>query len=310
MTDHPLRFALQLRDAPDKTAWLDAARQAEAEGFDVVSMPDHLDGQLGPLVALGAVAAVTERVGLSMFVLANDHRHPGVLAKEITTLDRLSDGRVELGIGAGWMESEYAAVGVPFDRAGERIERLAESIAVLRGLFSQSPFTHRGRFYSITDANLYPKPVRAAGIPLVMGGGGRKMLALAAREADIVSIATNNAARTQEQQASNGTDRSVVAEQIGWLRTAAGARLPEIELNIRVLGVSINDDLSAAGAELSAALGGTPASILDSPFVFGGSQARVLEQIERNREELGITYYTVSQRHLPLVAPIIAKLAR
>ncbi|MCB0994623.1 MAG: LLM class flavin-dependent oxidoreductase, partial [Acidimicrobiales bacterium] len=143
---HPrrLRFALQLRDAADGPSWTGLARQAEADGYDVISMPDHLDGQLAPIPALAAAAAITERVGLSMFVLANDHRHPAVLAKEIATIDVLSGGRVELGLGAGWMESEYRAVGVAFDPPGRRIERLAEAITVVRGLFSESPFTFTG----------------------------------------------------------------------------------------------------------------------------------------------------------------------
>ena len=305
----PIRFALQLRDAASKREWLDLARQAESDGFDVISMPDHLDGQLAPISALAAVATVTERVGLSMFVLANDHRHPGVLAKEIATLDLLSDGRVELGIGAGWMQSEYAAVGVPFDRAGLRIERLAESVAVLRGLLSGQPFSFTGAHYTLSDANLYPRPVRSTGIPLVLGGGGRKILSLAGQVADIVGIASNNNKRQQEQQATPGLARASVAEQISWVRAGAGARFGQIELNIRILGVAVADDPLDAAQELAPTLG-CPADVLvDSPFVFAGDTSHIVEHIERNRAELGITYYTVSQRHAPMITPVIAQLA-
>ncbi|MCB0995262.1 MAG: TIGR03621 family F420-dependent LLM class oxidoreductase, partial [Acidimicrobiales bacterium] len=248
----------------------------------------------------------TERVGLSMFVLANDHRHPAVLAKEIATIDVLSGGRVELGLGAGWMESEYRAVGVAFDPPGRRIERLAEAITVVRGLFSESPFTFTGDHYEIHDNALHPRPVRRTGIPLVLGGGAPRMLSLAAREADIVGIAMNNSARQTEQgPTTSGLSRASFVEQLGWVRDAAGARFDDLEINVRVLGVATGGTAEEGAAELAADFGCDPADLLDSPFAFVGPTEAVAERLLRDRDELGVSYYTVSQRHSDQVRPIV-----
>jgi probable F420-dependent oxidoreductase len=302
----PFRFAMQMTAAPTGSAWLDLARRFEDAGYDTISLPDHLGPQFAPVPALAAVAAVTSRVRLSMFVLANCHRNPAVLAKEITTLDVLSDGRVELGIGAGWNAAEYAALGVPFDRAGVRIERLAEATTVLRRAFAGERFSHHGPHYQVTDLDVLPRPVQAR-IPIVLGGGGRKMLTLAAQQADIVGIATNNNVRTQEVAASSGHARDAVREQVRWVREAAGDRFHEIELNIRVLGVAVRPT-AAEGAEALAGELGDPAVLADSPFVLAGPVEHIHEQLLRTREELGISYFTVSQRHAAQLAPLVARL--
>lgn len=270
-------------------------------------MPDHLDGQLAPIAALAAVATCTERVGLSMFVLANDLRHPAVVAKELTTLDLLSDGRLEVGLGAGWMESEYRANGVSFEPPGVRIERLAEAVDVLRGLFGTTPFSHHGRHYRIEANSLHPRPVRPSGIPFVLGGGGRTMLSLAARQADTVSIATNNSTRTSERGHHTRLSRASIAEQVGWIRSAAGDRFASLELNVRVMGVAIGGDPHEGAGRLARELGCEAPDLVDSPFVWVGSAAHVAERIARDRDELGISYFTLSQRHATQAGAIVAE---
>lgn len=307
-TPRPFRLAMQMTAAPSGAAWCDLARRFEGEGYDTLSLPDHLGPQFAPVPALAAIAVVTQRVKLSMFVLANDLRNPAVLAKEITTLDVLSGGRVELGMGAGWNAAEYAAQSVPFDKPSVRIERLAEAIAILRRAFAGERFSHEGPHYRVVDLDVLPRPVRPDGIPFVLGGGARKMLTLAAQQGDVVGIATNNSLRTAEVGGSTGLADDVVAEQVGWVRDAAGDRFAGLELNLRVLGVAVRPTREE-GIEALAADLGDPAMLARSPFVFAGPVEAIHEQMIRYREELGISYYTVSQRHADQLAPLVARVA-
>jgi probable F420-dependent oxidoreductase len=295
-----------MTSAPTGGEWCALARRFEGEGFGAISLPDHLGPQFAPIPALAAIATVTERVHLSMFVLANDLRNPAVLAKEVTTLDVLSGGRLELGMGAGWNPAEYAAQGVPFDRPRVRIERLAEAITILKRAFAGGRFSFDGAHYSLRDLEVLPRPVRPDGIPLVLGGGGKRMLTLAGQQADVVSVSTNNSTRTREVGGSTQLGEKVVAEQIGWVREAAGDRFDEIELHIRVFGVAVRPTREE-GAEALADQLGSPEMLLRSPFVWVGPIEAIHEQVLRHREELGISYYTVSQRHADQITPLIGR---
>jgi probable F420-dependent oxidoreductase len=306
--DRKFRFAVQHTHAPDGAAWLAMARRAEDSGVSVFSLPDHLGDQFAPIPALAAVAAVTSTIRLSMFVLANDNRHPGILAKEIATLDTISHGRVELGMGAGWTRTEYDSLGMTFDTPGVRIERLGEAVKILRGCFTEEKFSFTGKHYKVTDLAIRPRPVRSSGIPIVLGGGGKKMLSLAAREADIVSIAANNQLRPSMSSPLTGFAHAQVSEQAGWVREAAGARFDGIELNVRVLAVAIHPDREAAARELSAGLGVPPEDLLDSPFAFIGTLQQIEDQVQRIRDELGISYFTISQRHAAPLLPLIGRM--
>jgi probable F420-dependent oxidoreductase len=302
------RLGMQMTSARSGVEWCELARRFEGEGFDAISLPDHLGPQFAPVPALAAIAVATERVRLSMFVLANDYRNPAVLAKEVTTLDVLSGGRVELGLGAGWNGAEFAAQGVPFDRPGLRIERLAEAIAVIKGAFAGGPFSFDGSHYRVENLDVLPRPVQPDGIPFVLGGGGKRMLTLAGREGDVVSISTNNSTRTREVGGSTQLGKEVVAEQIGWVREAAGDRFDQIELHIRVFGVAVRPTRKE-GAEALADQLGDPEMLLRSPFVWVGPIEAIHEQVLRYREELGISYYTLSQRHADQITPLVGLVA-
>ncbi len=304
-----IRFAVQLSHAPTGREWKELARRAEVEGYDVVSLPDHLGDQFGPIAALAAVAAVTDSVRLSMFVLANDLRHPAVLAKEIATLDVISEGRVELGLGAGWSAAEFGAMGIPFDHPGTRIERLQEAVALLKALFTGQKTNFEGRYYRAVDLEMRPRPVRPSGIPFVLGGGGRSMLALAVREADTVSVSTDNRSRTAAGALSDSIGWPVVSKQIDWVREVAGPRFDDLEINFRVLAVAVTDDRAAAAEQLSRQFGSSTEVLLNSPFVFVGSRQQIEDQIYRARHDLGVSYYTISQRHADMVAPLVAAVA-
>ena len=188
MSDRPFRFGVQLRGASSGHEWREKCRRVEALGYDTLAVADHFPRGLGPFVALATAAAVTDRIRVGAFVFANDFRHPAVLAKEAATLDLLSDGRLEVGIGAGWLRSEYEATGIPFDRAGVRIDRLAEAVSLIKRLWTEDSVTFQGRFYQATDLSILPRPVQAPHPPVMVGGGGQRILSLAARHADIVAL--------------------------------------------------------------------------------------------------------------------------
>jgi probable F420-dependent oxidoreductase len=304
-----LRFAVQLLGAPDGPAWARLVHRAEESGFDVVSLPDHLGEQFAPLPALTAAACATSRLRLSMFVLANDMRHPGVLAKEVATLDVLSGGRVELGLGAGWDQSEYAALGVPFDRPSVRIARLEEAVLAIRALLAGETVSAHGEHYQLKGLSVRPRPVQPGGVPIVLGGGGRKMLSLAGRVADIVSVAAENNGRNDPSVLGPGIRRAAVADQIGWVRDAAGERFERLEINLRVRIAAIGTDREAEARTQAEGMDCTPNDLLGSPFCLLGSVDQVADQLLRTRDELGISYFTVSQRHLEQMAPVVARTA-
>jgi probable F420-dependent oxidoreductase len=293
-----MRFALQLTQAPDKAGWLDLARMAEDAGYDVVSAPDHLPGQFAPLVGLAAVAAVTSRVRLSTFVLAIGLRHLGMLAKEVATLDVLSDGRVEIGLGAGWAAGEYEAIGLPFPRPGRRIDELQEAAPLLRALWRGETVSADGAYHRLHQYSVEPRPTQPGGIPIVFGGGGPRMLGLAGREGDVVSIAPAGAAtRVTMTELGDQFGWGPLHSQIALVRAAAAGRALAPELNLRVLGVTAGPDARRAAELLARERQTTPELVLDSPFLLVGSPQEMAEQIARIREETGVTYLTVSQRH-------------
>ncbi len=304
-----LRFAVQLLSAPDGPGWAALAQKAEESGFDVVSLPDHLGEQFAPLPALTAAACATTRLRLSMFVLANDMRHPGVLAKEVATLDVLSGGRVELGLGAGWDRAEYAALGIPFDRPSVRIARLEEAVRAIRGLLAGEAVSQHGEHYQLQDLSVRPRPVQAGGVPIVLGGGGRKMLSLAGRLGDIVSVAAENNGRNDPSVLGPGITRAVVENQIGWVRDAAGARFDRIELNLRVRMAAIGVDRKAEARAGAVGMDCSADDLLGSPFCLLGRVDEVADQLLRTRDELGISYFTISQRHMEQMAPVVARVA-
>jgi probable F420-dependent oxidoreductase len=307
---HPrrLRFAVQLVGAADGPAWATLAKQAEDSGFDVVSLPDHLGDQFAPLPALTAAACATTALRLSMFVLANDMRHPGVLAKEVSTLDVLSGGRVELGLGAGWDQAEYAALGIHFDRPSVRIARLEEAVGAIRALLAGEAVTRHGEHYQMTGLSVRPRPVQA-GVPIVLGGGGRKMLSLAGRLGDIVSVATENNGRSDPAVLGPGIRRSAVEDQIGWVRDAAGSRFEALELNLRVRMAAVGVDREVQAQAGAQGMDCSAEDLLGSPFCLLGSVDEVADQLLRTRDELGLSYFTVSQRHMEMMAPVVERVA-
>lgn len=305
----PFRFGVQLSGPADAKGWVDAVRRIEDLGYVTATMPDHFTGQLAPMPALSIAAAATTSLRIGALVLANDYKHPVVLAKELATLDVLSEGRVEIGLGAGWMESDYRASGIPYDRPGERIDRLTEAIAVVKGTMGDEPFSFAGRHYTITDYDGQPKPRQRPHPPLLIGGGGRRLLSIAAREADIVGINGTLTAGVVGPEAVATMTREAVDERIGFVREAAGARIDEIELNIRVFFVSVTDDRTGVLAGVASMFGVDEAMVAASPFALVGSTAAMADELLRRRQELGFSYVIVGGDDVDAFAPVVAQLA-
>ncbi|GAA2612731.1 TIGR03621 family F420-dependent LLM class oxidoreductase [Actinomadura fulvescens] len=310
------RFGVIARDLHTAARLAAGARRAEELGYSTLLMRDHLSaGSLGrslaPLTALMAAACATRRLRVGTLVLDNDHRHPAVLAKEAATLDVLSEGRFELGLGAGWMRSEYAEAGIPFDRAGVRVERLEEAIAVLRGLLSGDRTSFAGRHYTIDGLRNFPCPVQRPRPPLLVGAGSPRMLALAGREADIVAIAAP--ALADGTLSNDPRERSAdgVARKVARVREAAGGRFADIELCLPAT-VHLVTDRRVAAERLAAERGwGASATdlVLDMPSLFFGTEEDVAEQMRERRDRYGISYYVVPDQDMEAFAPIVELLA-
>jgi probable F420-dependent oxidoreductase len=287
----PFRFMVATRGIFDRPTLIEHARRAESVGYDAICIHDHLTAQLAPIPVLTAVAMATEGLRLCPLVFNNDLRHPAVLAHELATLDGLSDGRVIAGIGAGWNEPEYEAIGLPFDRAGTRIDRLEEAIAVLRGAFGDGSFSFDGRFYTLSSFDCQPKPVQRPHPPFLIGGTRERVLRLATREADIVGMDLRQDRDALPDAFPAGTDR-----RVGWVRDEAGDRFDDLEISVlRVLGDLIVSNRPLAAAR---ALAGTfsdrtgtsitPEDVLESPYSLVGSVPALVAKLRRGRERWGI----------------------
>lgn len=305
----PFRFGVQVGHAADAAAWVSIARKAEDLGFSTFTMGDHLDAQFAPTVGLTAAAAATSTLRIGALTYANDYRHPVVLAKEAATLDLLSGGRLELGVGAGWMTTDYEQAGIPLDPAGVRIERLAEAIAVLKGLFADGPVTLAGEHYTVAGLEGTPKPVQRPHPPILVGGGGRKILQLAAREADIIGLNFNlHGGRIDATVGPDGTAEHT-AEKLEWIRGAAGDRFDQIELQVRIHLAVITDDRAALAEQLAPAFGLTPEAALSSPHSLAGTVEQIIDDLVEQRERFGISYIGLSADAMDDLAPVVARLA-
>lgn len=305
----PFRFGAHAPRSRSFREWLERVRVAEALGYDVVYMNDHFGIGSGPFTALGAAAAATNRIRLSTLVLGNDYRHPAIVAKEFATLDVISGGRVEVGIGAGWMVSDYEGVGIELDPASIRIDRLEESVKVLRGLFADGPFSFEGRHYRLSRLEGRPKPVQRPAPPIFIGGGGRRVLSVAARHADIVGLHVELSGSVALARAGLGAGATATLKKIGWLREAAGERFDGLELNVLVFVVGVDRSFADVAAECEARFAIPAGVVPGSPHVLAGSVDEMVDQIIARRELYGLSYLTVMEPDVERFAPVIARLA-
>jgi probable F420-dependent oxidoreductase len=307
---HPrkFRFGVQLSGASSRKDWLEKVRKAEDLGCTTVAMPDHFGEQLGPVPALMSVAE-NSNLRIGTLVLDNDYKHPVVLAKEAATMDVLSEGRLELGIGAGWLRNDYEQSGMTYDPPKVRVDRFEEGLAVLKGAFGEGPFSHRGEHYVITDYEGHPKPVQKPYPPILIGAGGKRMLGIAAREADIIGINPNLAPGEVNMEVGKDGTAQRSDRKLAWIREAAGARFDDIEFHALVfIGIITDDRLGQAG-NFAPMFGLTAEEGLDVPLAFVGTVDQICEDMIARRERWQISYYTLSEGLLDNFGPIIEKMA-
>jgi probable F420-dependent oxidoreductase len=311
MTPHrPFRFGVTTAHAGSRREWQEKARRIEALGYDTLTVPDHFPETLATGPAMMAAADATERLRLASWVYCNDFRHPALLYKEAATLDLLSDGRTELGIGAGWLKSEYDMTGIPFDSPAQRVARMEEAVQIIKGLATDGPIDFAGVHYRIAGLEGAPKPVQRPLPPLYIGGGGKRLLTFAAREADIVGIAA-------KALPGGGLDEGDVTEdavrrKVGWVREAATQAGRQPELNILIFAFEITDARRAAAERQAAEWAGLTADdLLASPHVLIGTPEQMAEDLRRRRDEFGISYIVLNTgvaEHIEPFAQVIALL--
>ena len=302
------RFAVQEHRAPSASAWKEKARQVESLGYSALYLPDHFTDQMGPIAALMAAADATTSLRVGSLVFDNDYRHPVVLAKEAATLDLLSDGRFDLGLGAGWMASDYEQAGMPFDTAGTRISRLEEALQIIKGLLAGTTFSFSGQHYQVRGIEGSPLPVQKPHPPIVLGGGGPRMLRLAAREADIVNVNFD----LREGHVNRDLVRTGLAEatdqKLAWIKEAAGDRIESIELSVTIFLANITDDRESVASAMAVGLGSETKEVLAMPHFLIGTVDELVEELVRRRERYGISYVIVPGDVAEQFAPVVARL--
>jgi probable F420-dependent oxidoreductase len=299
----PFRFGVNCATT-STTDWLEGARKAESLGYATYIAQDHFGQQLAPLPALVAAAAVTSRLRLATVVLDNDFRHPATVAKEAATVDALSDGRFELGLGAGWLQSDYDKTGLPFEPAAVRVEKLAEAIAICKALFtSPEPVTFAGKHYQLAGLDTAPKPVQQPRPPIMLGGRQKRMLSLAAREADIVGISL------LDRRAPDLPEPPSFAAKVDWVKQAAGPRFDQLELHVNTSAVEVTDTAQAAFEALAQRTGQSTTQLQQSPGVLVGSVEHIVDLLRERRERFGVSYYVVHARAMDAFGEVVARLA-
>ena len=289
--------------------WRERAKTIEAMGYSTLYLPDHFGDQVGPIAGLMAAADATTKLRIGSLVYDNDYRHPVVLAKEAASLDLLSDGRFDFGIGAGWMVADYQQAGIAYDSAGTRIERLAEAIQIFKGFFAGGEFSFAGKHYTIDKLEGSPLPVQKPRPPFVLGGGGRKMLELAAREADTINVNFSLAAGRPGRRVAQTGVAAATDEKLRWIREAAGGRMDELELGVWTFMAQVTDGREEVASMLAPAMELEPADVLEIPHFMLGTVGQIADDIERRRERFGITHIVVPGDAADALAPVVERLA-
>ena len=287
------RFGLVAAYAPSRSAWVGIARRAEELGYSTLLMPDRTSvGTLALMPALAVAASLTASLRVGSYVFCNGYRHPVLLAREAASLDLLSDGRFELGLGTGVSSSEFEQMGIPFASAGVRIKQLEETVQVMKQLFMQETVDFRGKYYTITDMKGNIRPVQKPHMPILLAGTGERMLKVAAREADIIAVGSRSNVR--------GADPAdaTMEQKIAWIKEAAGQRFADLELAQTIFDLEITDSETPISQQGGWAVPKRPLSIEQAV-------AHLLEQ----RERYGFSYLQVSAGQMENLAPVVAKLA-
>jgi probable F420-dependent oxidoreductase len=303
--NRPFRFGVLVSP---KGAWQELAEKAkrvEGLGYDTLLVPDHVGkGELAATPALAAAATSTTTLRLALHVRNNDFTHPITLAREVASIDQLSNGRAEIGLGAGWNQAEYGQLGIRFDSPAVRIERLAESAQIMATHFSGQTVSFAGRHYSIDAAPAEPRAVQKPRPPIMIGGGGRRILTVAAQHSDIVGLHIRSL--PDGPDFSTATEGGVV-ERVGWVRDAAGERFEELELQVGLFGVGVGPKAKQAIADMAARTGQSESEVARSPYGLFGSIDEICERLVERRERFGVSYIAIPDLWMDDLAPVVAR---
>jgi probable F420-dependent oxidoreductase len=316
-TAHPLRFGVVNERPLPAAEWVGHVQRVEALGYDTFLVRDHLTPdfygpQYAPLATMATAAAVTSRLRVGTMVIDNDFRHPAILAKEIATIDVLSGGRVELGIGAGWLREEYERAGIQYDRPGVRIDRLEEALPILKGLLGGETVAWHGDAYQIDGLTNFPAAQQRPHPPIMVGGGKRRVLTLAGREADIVGVLTSSVATGTLISDPRERLPESVEEKLSWIRDGAGERFDAIELSLfpMLVFTDVPEDAAMQLIERNNWAGISVDDVLSMPSMFFGDARSIARLIVERRDRYGFTYFVISDKDMEAFAPVVALLGR
>jgi probable F420-dependent oxidoreductase len=302
------RFGIDCQSPFAGRTLADTAREAEGLGYSTLFVPDHFDEGFGPIAAMATAAAVTSTLNVGSLVLDCDFRHPAVLARELASIDLLSGGRLEVGLGAGWKRLDYERSGIPMDAPKVRVDRMIEHTRVLKALFASEPVTFHGEHYDITGLDGTPKPARPGGPPILIGGGARRVLRFAGAEADIVGVNASIHSGEIDTAAAHDALPSRVDEKVTWVRDGAGARYDDLELNAWLAVADVTDDTAALADGLAAVFAADPKDVLASPLTLVGSVDEIVDRVQERRERWGYSYTVIPGDKAHDFAPVVAQL--
>ena len=302
------RFAVSLREPFPDRSFADTVRELEDLGYATIFVPDHFDEGLGPLTAIAVAATVTTTLNVGTLVLDCDFRHPAVVARELATIDQLSGGRLEIGLGAGWKRADYESSGIEMDAPAIRVSRMIEFTTVLKGLFGSGSFSHVGRFFAINDLDGSPKPYRPGGPPLLIAGGAPRVLRFAGSAADIVGVNASVHSGAIDVAAAADALPERIEEKIGWVREGAGDRFAELELNAWLAVASVTDHGAEMAERIAPFYAATPESVRASPLTLIGSVTEIGEMLDYRRRRWGYSYTVIPGAQAREFAPVVASL--
>jgi probable F420-dependent oxidoreductase len=310
MARHPFRFGVNCYGAANRDEWISKAQKMEALGYDTLFVADHLH-TFPPFAGMMAAAAATTTLRIGSNVFANDFRHPLLLGREIAAIDALSTGRVVLGLGTGYWRPDYDQSGIALDPPATRVGRLEEAVQIIKGMFTAAPFSFTGQYYTVREFSLTLAPVQQPHPPILLSGGSPRTLALAAREADIVSFGFRTTRQGSFDTASNSPDAT--AQKVAWVTQAAGERRERLEFSFLASFVAVTDDRTRAAQQWAdgwrrAGVAITDKQILESPTTLIGTVDEIVADLQHARERYGFSYIVISDDNIDEFAPIVEQL--
>ena len=309
MSTKPFRFGVEVWAPFEGSTWTDTVREVESLGYSTLFVPDHFDEGLGPITAMASAAAVTTTLRVGALVFDCDFRHPAVLARELASIDLLSEGRLEVGLGAGWKRLDYDRSGIAMDRPGVRVSRLVEYTTIVKALFADEPVTFHGEHYRITDLPGTPRPHTPGGPPILIGGGAPRLLRFAGATADIVGVNASIHSGEIDTAAAHDALPERIDEKVGWVREGAGARFNDLEINAWLAAAELTDDTAAVAEVMGQLFSADPKDVLASPLSLVGSLSECADRLRERRERWGYSYTVIPGDKARDFAPLVAQLA-